>query len=66
MYDRVADPGHAEYANIVRVESNLFDVETEGLIWQCHSKSFNKENTEEVIADLAKLLSKMKDDGVVK
>ena len=66
-YDRYAEPGSFEYANILRVETNIFDVGSEQLIWQCHSKSFQKNNTEDVLRDIAKILGKaMKEDGVMK
>jgi hypothetical protein len=65
-YYNVSEPGHFDYAKILKVESNMFDVSSEQLIWQCHSKSFNKENAEKVVGDLTKLLSKaMVEDGVV-
>jgi len=65
-YYNVSEPGHFDYAKILRVESNLFDTKTEQVIWQCHSKSFNKDNAEKVIDDLTKLLAKaMKEDGIV-
>ena len=65
-YERYAEVGHFDYATILRVETSIFDVETGNMIWQCHSKSFRKDNTEEVLADLAKLLAKtMKGDGVI-
>ena len=64
-YYNVAEPGHFEYAKILRIESNLFDVESEQLIWQCHSKSFNKENAEKIIDDLTKMLGNaMMEDGI--
>ncbi len=65
-YYNVSEPGHFDYAKILKVESNLFDVSSEQLVWQCHSKSFNKENAEKVVGDLTKLLTKaMVEDGVL-
>ena len=65
-YDRTAEVGHFQYGEILRVESDLFDVESENRIWQCFSKSFHKDNTEKIIDDLSKLLvGALKDDGIL-
>ena len=65
-WDRAAEPGHFEYAEIVRIETTLWDVETQNVIWECHSKSFHRENAKDIISDLTKLLGKtMKEDGVL-
>ena len=64
-YHAAAEPGHYNIAEILRIETDLFDLGSEEMIWQSHSKSFHKDNAEKLIADLTKLVGKaMKEDGV--
>jgi hypothetical protein len=66
-YYNVSEPGHFEYAQILTVESNLFDVGSESMVWQCHSKSFNKENAQKIIGELTKMVAKaMSEDGIIR
>ena len=64
-YHAAAEPGHYNFAEILRIETEVLDVGSEEMIWQCHSKSFHKDNAEKLIADLTKMVGKaMKEDGV--
>lgn len=65
-YDKAADVGHFEYGEVVKLETNVFNVENEKLIWQGESKSFLHGNTLDIIDELSKLLVQgMKKDGLI-
>lgn len=49
-------PGYYTTHETYTIESNLYDVESEELIWSARSRTFSPESTDEVIVDLTKLL----------
>jgi hypothetical protein len=62
MYDYynlsyVQERGHFEFGNEVRIETNLFETKEATLVWNCISDVFHTDNTEEVVAGLAGLIS---------
>jgi len=52
----VTRPGYYTTHETYRLETNLYDVNSEELIWSAHSRSFAPESTDEVIVDLTKLI----------
>jgi hypothetical protein len=58
----VTSPGYYTTHDTYTLESNLYDVETEELVWSARSRSFSPESVQEVIVDLTKLLIEDLDD----
>jgi len=58
----VTSPGYYTTHSTYTLESNLYDVETEELVWSARSQSFAPESVQEVIVDLTKLLIDDLDD----
>jgi hypothetical protein len=58
----VTSPGYYTTHETYTLESNLYDVETEELVWSARSRSFSPESVQEVIVDLTKLLIEDLDD----
>jgi len=52
----VHDPGYYTTHETYTLETNLYDVESEELVWSARSRSFSPESVQEVIVDLTKLL----------
>jgi len=52
----VTRPGYYTTHETYMLETNLYDVNSEELIWSAHSRSFAPESTDEVIVDLTKLI----------
>ncbi len=52
----VHQPGYYTTHETYTLETNLYDVETEELVWSARSRTFSPESVEEVIVDLTKLL----------
>ncbi len=55
-YDRVYTPGYYESSTEIFLESNLYDVATEELLWSAQSKSVNPESIPELVRDYAEVL----------
>lgn len=51
-------PGYYTTHDIVKLETNLYDVESEELVWSAHSRTFSPESVDEIIVDLTKLVIK--------
>jgi len=51
-HSRHRDPGYASTSAMVRLETNLYDVKTEKLIWSAKSETWSKESTDEIIIDV--------------
>ena len=49
-------PGYYTTHETYTIESNLYDVATEELVWSARSRTFSPESVDEVIVDLTKLL----------
>ena len=54
----VTRPGYYTTHETYTLESNLYDVESEELVWSARSRTFSPESVQEVIVDLTKLLIK--------
>lgn len=52
----VTRPGYYTTHETYMLETNLYDVNSEELVWSAHSRSFAPESTDEVIVDLTKLI----------
>jgi hypothetical protein len=66
MYDRTSEPGHFQEATLLMVESNLYEVDNAEVIWTSASQSFHRDNAQDIIKDLSKLIvNAMKEDGVL-
>lgn len=58
----VHNPGYYTTHETYTLETNLYDVKSEELIWSARSRTFSPESVDEVIVDLTKLLIKDLDD----
>jgi len=54
----VNSPGYYSTHETYVLETNLYDVDSEELVWSARSRSFSPESVDEVIVDLTKLLIK--------
>jgi len=62
----VTSPGYYTTHETYTIESNLYDVESEELVWTARTRTFAPESVDEVIVDLTKLLIKdMRDKNVI-
>ncbi|MBE9567186.1 MAG: hypothetical protein IMF14_00725 [Proteobacteria bacterium] len=62
----VTSPGYYTTHETYTIETNLYDVETEELVWSARSRTFSPESVDEVIVDLTKLLiSDLKDKKLI-
>ena len=52
----VNNPGYYDTLETYTLETNLYDVKTEELVWSARTRSFAPESVDEVIVDLTKLL----------
>jgi predicted GNAT family acetyltransferase len=52
----VSSPGYYTTHETYIIETNLYDVESEELVWSARTRSFSPESVDEVIVDLTKLL----------
>ena len=52
----VHQPGYYTTHETYTLETNLYDVETEEMVWSARSRTFSPESVSEVIVDLTKLL----------
>ena len=50
------DPGYASTSKTIRLETNLYDVKTEKLIWSGQSKTFSKDSKDQMINDVIRVL----------
>lgn len=63
----VTRPGYYTTHETYTIETNLYDVETEELVWSARTRTFSPESVDEVITDLTKLLIKdMSDKNLIK
>ncbi len=54
----VHNPGYYTTHETYTIETNLYDVATEELVWSARTRTFSPESVDEVIVDLTKLLIK--------
>ena len=50
------DPGYSSTSKTVRLETNLYDVKTEKLIWTGQSKTWSKDSKDQIINDVIKVV----------
>ncbi|MBT8128204.1 MAG: hypothetical protein KJP15_12025 [Gammaproteobacteria bacterium] len=63
----VHQPGYYTTHEVVRLETNLYEVATEELVWSAQSSSFAPESAKEVIDELVKLVIKdLQQKGLIK
>ena len=63
----VSRPGYYSTHETYTLETNLYDVESEELVWSARSRTFSPESVSEVINDLTKLLIKdLKEKDLIK
>jgi hypothetical protein len=58
MYEFVENPGYVQTYKYVNLETNIFDRDERQLIWSAASETFNPQDANKVVDDLAKLLIK--------
>ncbi len=63
----VNQPGYYDTAKIVHLETNLYEANSDDLVWTAQSQSFAPESAKEVIDELVKLAIKdLKQKGLIK
>lgn len=63
----VHNPGYYTTHETYTLETNLYDVESEELVWSARSRTFSPESVQEVIVDLTKLLiNDLEDKDLIK
>jgi len=63
----VHQPGYYTTHDVVKLETNLYEVASEELVWSAQSRSFAPESAKEVIDDLVKLVIKdLQEKGLIK
>ena len=63
----VSQPGYYTTHDVVILETNLYEVKSEELVWSAQSRSFAPESAKEVIDDLVKLAIKdLQEKGLIK
>jgi len=63
----VSSPGYYTTHETYMLETTLYDIQTEEMVWTARSSTFSPESVDEVIVDLTRLLIKdLKDKGLVK
>ncbi len=55
-YSYSRDPGYASTSRTIRLETNLYDVKTENLIWSGQSKTFSKDSKDHIINDVIRVV----------
>ncbi len=65
-YPYFHDPGYYTTENVYYIETNLFDAETEDLIWSAQSKTYEQANLKTFSKDYAKeVVEELVKDGVI-
>jgi hypothetical protein len=55
-YSYARDPGYSNTSKTIRLETNLYDVKTEKLIWSGQSKTLSKDSKDQIINDVIKVV----------
>ena len=67
VHTYVHQPGYYTTHEVVKLETNLYEVATEQLVWSAQSRSFAPESAKEVVDDLIKLVIKdLQEKGLIK
>ena len=53
-HSRYSSPGYSSTSTTVRLETNLYDVKTEKLIWSGKSKTWSKDSKDQIMNDVIK------------
>ena len=65
-YDTGYQPGHTTIDTVVKLETTVFDVQTEKMVWAGGTRSFNTASAEKVVMENADLiLSSMRKSGLL-
>jgi hypothetical protein len=63
----VHDPGYYTTHEVYTLETSLYDVKSEQLVWTARTRTFSPESIDDAIAELTKLLIKdMTEKGLLK
>jgi len=66
VHTYVHQPGYYTTHDVVKLETNLYEVATEELVWSAQSRSFAPESAKEVVDDLVKLVIKdLQEKGLI-
>jgi hypothetical protein len=66
VYTYVNAPGYYTTHEIVKLETNVYDVASEKIAWSAQSRSFAPDSAKEVIDELTKLvISDLEDKGII-
>ena len=59
-------PGYTQTTRIVRLETNLYDVASEKLVWTAHSDTLNPDSPEDAIGSVTKaIVERLAEDGLL-
>lgn len=65
-YPQVYDPGYYTKDRIYFLETNLYDAETENLVWSAQSRSYNPEDTEIFSEEFSQVtIEELKEDNLI-
>ena len=56
VFGHIHDPGYSDTSTTIRMETNLYNVKTEQLMWSGQSKTWNKDSGSEIINDVIKVV----------
>lgn len=56
-YPAVYDPGYLQTDDIVKIETNVYSIKDDKLIWTGLSESFNPDNVSSLVADIAEAIA---------
>lgn len=56
LYSYAHDPGYSRTSKTIRLETNLYDVKTEKLMWSGQSKTLSKDSKDQIINDVIKIV----------
>jgi hypothetical protein len=66
MYDYVDAPGYMQTYRYVNLETTIYDVADRQLVWSASSETFDPQNVNEVVQELAdKLMKRLKKDSLL-
>jgi hypothetical protein len=65
-WDVVHEPGYYETQTILRLETNLYDVESGDLVWSGQSETFDPNSVEDVIDSVTRAVARrLRDEGLI-
>ncbi len=67
VYREVPDPSHFQTEKVYKIETNLFKVDGEKLVWHALSEAYNPKDALEIIDNLAKnIAKKLSEEGYIR